>query len=417
MTKTDIIIIGGGIIGVSSAYFLTERGFSVTLIEKNEIGAGASHGNAGLICPCICVPIPAPGVLTQGLKWLLDSTSPFYIKPRLDPDLMRWLWQFRGYCNATARDKAMPLLRDMQRQSLNLYRALIDRHDIDCYLQEMGGLGVYKTAAGVQHAREDAELLARFGLDVEFLDGDAIRELEPIVHPDVIGGIYHKEDAAFNPARFLHELAAVAQQAGVNILTGTEVLGFEQTGGQISAVLTTQDRIECKQVVLSAGIWSTKIAKDLGVHIPLQAAKGYSVTLDNPGSLPSRYLYLGEAKVAITPMGSQLRLAGVLELAGINDEINQRRVDAMMASVDQFMVGVSTDHVAEVWSGMRPTAPDGLPFIGRTNTIPNLIIATGHAMLGVSMGPITGRLVAQIASEEQPEIDLSLLSADRFAKP
>ncbi len=410
----DILIIGGGIIGVSAAYFLSRQGIKVMLIEKGDICAGSSYGNAGLICPCLSIPIPAPGVLTQGLKWLLNPESPFYIKPRLNADLLRWLWLFQAHSNKQALHRAIPLLRDMQRSSLQLFRDLIKREKLSCHFEQVGGLTLFKTERGLAHGRDEVEEMQDFGLDMELLDGDALRELEPLIRPDIIGGIHCKEDAHLDPALFVSDLAKVAQANGAKLLTQTEVLGFETVGSRVITVNTTRGVFHPGQVVLAAGAWSTPIAQQLGIKFLMQPAKGYSITIKKPAKMPKRYFYLGEAKVAVTPIGSDLRFAGTLELTGLDLAINQRRVDAILQAGKNYLNGIDFDDTPEIWSGLRPCPPDGLPYIGRSRAINNLIVATGHAMLGVAMGPITGKLVTQIVREEEPELALTAFDVDRF---
>jgi D-amino-acid dehydrogenase len=413
---TDILIIGGGIIGVTAAYFLAEVGADVTLVEKGDIAAGSSYGNAGLICPCHSEPIPRPGVLTQGLKWLLDPESPFYIKPRLSPDLVAWLWRFQAHCNETAVQRAIPLLRDMQRESLRLYQALIKQEQIDCDFEKKGGLTLFRTEAGLAKGHHEVEAMSRFGLQMELLpDAAAVRALEPSIHPDIAGGIHYQEDAHINPARFVHAMAAAARAKGATLLTDTEVLGFDTGERGITAIRTSQGKHTAQQIVLAAGAWSTPIARQLGLGIPMQPAKGYSVTLPRPANFLHTHLHLAEAKVAVTPMGSLLRLAGTLALAGFDLTINQRRVNAIRRTAGSYLIGLENQEPVEIWRGLRPCPPDGLPYIGRSARHPNLIIATGHAMLGISMGPITGQLVAQLACDQPTTLGLTPFSPDRFA--
>jgi len=413
---TDILIIGGGIIGVTAAYFLAEAGADVTLVEKGDIAAGSSYGNAGLICPCHSEPIPRPGVLTQGLKWLLDPESPFYIKPRLSPDLVTWLWRFQAHCNEAAVQRAIPLLRDMQRESLLLYQALIAQEQIDCDFERKGGLTLFRTEAGLAKGHHEVEAMGRFGLQMELLpDAAAVRALEPSIHPDIVGGIHYQEDAHINPARFVYALAERAQAKGATLLTGTEVLGFDMGERGLTAVRTSQGKHTAQQIVLAAGAWSTPIARQLGLAIPMQPAKGYSLTLPRPANFLHTHLHLAEAKVAVTPMGSLLRLAGTLELAGFDLTINQRRVNAIRRTAGSYLIGLENQEPVEIWRGLRPCPPDGLPYIGRSARHPNLIIATGHAMLGISMGPITGQLVAQLACDQPTTLGLTPFSPDRFA--
>ena len=412
--EPDILIIGGGIIGLSAAYYLARQGTAVTVLDQGELGSGSSHGNAGLICPGHSTPIAAPGVLTQGLKWLLDSASPFYIRPRADRDLLNWLWQFRSYCNQEAFDRAVPLLRDLQRASLALFQAIIEREQIACNFAAGGGLTLYRSAVGLADGRREAAHLQQFGLRLSVLDGDAARALEPAVGPAILGAIHLEEDAFLTPHLFLQGLAAAAASSGARLLPHTGVLGIERQNGRVGVVQTTGGAFRPRQVILAAGAWSALIARELALSLPMQPAKGYSVTVPRPQHAPRKYLYLGEARVAVTPMGEHLRYAGTLELAGFDFSINQRRVDAILRAAGAYLVPGETPDSVDVWRGMRPCTPDGLPVIGRAPGLDNLLIGTGHAMLGLSLGPITGQLLAELAREERPSFSLDPLRLDRF---
>ena len=411
----DILIIGGGIIGMSAAYYLARQGTAVTVIDKGEMGSGSSYGNAGLICPCHSTPIAAPGVLTQGLKWLLDGESPFYIKPRLDRGLLSWLWQFRSYCNQEAFDTAVPLLRDMQRASLAQYQEIIDREQLACNFATHGGLLLYNTEEGLAHGVQEAHHLQRFGLQISVLDGDAARTLEPAIHPAVLGAVHLEEDAFITPHLFVQGLAQAAANHGAALLPRTEVLNFDRQDGRISAVHTTRGPFHPRQVILAAGAWSPLIARELDLSLPLQPAKGYSITVERPENAPHKYLYLGEAHVAVTPMGSWLRYAGTLELAGYDFSINQRRVKAILRAASSYLTPAEEPEIVEIWRGMRPCMPDGLPVIGRARQPDNLLIGTGHSTLGFSMGPITGQLLAELVLEKRPSLPLHPFHLERFS--
>lgn len=413
---SDILIIGGGIIGVSTAYFLAREGASVTLIEKGDIAAGSSHANAGLLCPCHSHPIPVPGVLTQGLKWMLDPESPFYIRPRANLNLAKWLWRFQSFCNEEASNRAVPLLRDMQRSSQKLYQTLIEEEGIDCNFEKKGGVTLFRTEKGLEKGRHEVEEMTGFGLDMVLLpDATAVRELEPNIDPSVVGGVHYREDAHVNPLLFVRSLAEKAQALGANVQTGTEVLGFDTVDGKITAVRTTQGKFTPQQIVLATGVWSTALAKQIGVSILMEPAKGYSITIKRPPNYLHTHLHLAEAKMAVTPMGETIRFAGTLELAGLDFSINQRRVNAIRRNANLYLKDLEGQEVLEIWGGMRPCTPDGLPYIGRTRRYNNLIMATGHAMLGMSMGPGTGKLVAEIACEKRPFLNTAAFAPDRFA--
>ncbi len=411
----DILIIGGGIIGVCTAYYLVKQGLSVTLIEKGEVAEGSSYGNAGLLVPSHSVPIPAPGVLTQGLKWLLDPESPFYIKPRLDLNLLTWLWQFQSYCREEPLRRAIPLLRDLHRASLRLYQDLIEQEQIDCHFAQAGGLIVFKTQAGYQKMGHRLHLLREYGLEIDTLKAETIRAKISAVQPDIVGGYYYREDAHVNPALLVRGLAERVKVLGVTIPTQTEVQGFTRQGHRISHVHTTQGDFQPRQVILAAGAWSTEVARHLGLNIPMQPAKGYSLTFKRPAQAPDIPLHFGESRVVATPMGPHLRFAGTLELAGFDPQINQRRIKAIRRAADDYLVGLGPLEHIETWRGYRPCPADGLPYIGRSQAINNLIIATGHSYIGLSLGAVTGKLVEQVICEEEPMIALGLMRVERFA--
>ena len=409
----DVLLIGGGIIGVCSAYYLAQQGLAVTLIEKGEICSGSSHGNAGLICPSHSTPLCAPGVLSQGLKWMLDPESPFYIKPRPDLALLPWILRFAAHCTPRAAERGTDLFRQMHLASLALYKDLIQREGLSCHFAQSGALTIYNSAEGIESGRREAEKLQELGAPVRIIDAAEAKALAPNIHHGVVGGLYNSEDAHVDPALLVKELARVASEVGVQILPQTELLGCDSANGRINTVRTTRGDLFPKQVVLTAGAWSTQIARDLHLQLPMQPAKGYSITVERPENYPEIHLHLGETRVVATPMGPHLRFAGTLELAGFDFTINQRRVDAILRAANSYLTNVAGSEVVEIWRGMRPLPPDGLPYIGRSPQIANLVIATGHSSLGLSLGAITGKLVQQLVCEEAPDLDLHMLRVNR----
>ncbi len=413
-TQEDILIIGGGVIGVCAAYYLAAQGCKVTLIEKDHICAGSSYGNAGLIVPSHSIPLAAPGVLAQGLKWLLDADSPFYVKPRMDLELIRWLWRFRAACKEEPMRRGIPVLLALGRASIELFEELAARGDLDFGYERKGWLLLFNSQGGFKAGVAEARLLQAFGVESQVLDVAGVRRIEPNVLPSVVGGIYYPEDAHLIPDRFVRELARLAESRGACLKTHTEVIGFETSGRRISTMQTTHGNIRPDQVVLAAGAWSPVVARNLRLSLPIQAAKGYSITVKRPSTGPRVPLYLTERKVAVTPMGKLLRFGGTLELAGMDLSINRRRVDAISRAAREYLPGMEALELLETWSGLRPVTPDGLPIVGRSKAVENLIVASGHGMLGVSLGPITGKLVSQIAFGETPDIDLAPLRVERF---
>jgi D-amino-acid dehydrogenase len=414
MSGNRVVVIGGGVIGVTSAYYLAREGADVTLVDKGDVCAGSSYGNAGLIVPSHVTPLAAPGVWWQGVKWMLNPDSPFYIKPRLDLELARWLWRFRSACAPTRMRQAMPLLRRLGVESLALYRDLAEKGGFDFGFRQSGSMTVFFTPEGLAHGRDEARLLAEVGVSVEVLDGPAARAAEPALKPGVVGALYCREDALLVPDRFVKGLAHVATALGVRVATGSEVLGFRTAGDRIAGVETTRGALETDTVVLAAGSWSPEIGRALGLRVPIQPAKGYSLTYRRPARGPNIPLLPAEGRFSVTPMGEFLRFGGTLELAGMDLSVNRRRVEALRRSALRCIDGADDLTLLEIWRGLRPCTPDGLPLVGRSRRFGNLILAAGHAMVGMSLGPVTGQLVAQLVTGATPAPDLRLLDPDRF---
>jgi D-amino-acid dehydrogenase len=412
--RIGTLIIGGGSIGVCAAYFLASKGKEVIVVDQGEVGAACSYGNAGMICPSHIAPLAVPGALMQGLKWMFNAESPFYIKPRLDLALMSWIWQFGAACDKKRMLKSMSLLRRLSDASLALYEELASVGGMKFHFAHQGSLMLYKDQRSFDESAEKLQLLNSYGVVSQVLGHAEVRKVEPKVQSCVVGGIYFPEDAHLNPFEFVRALAERAQNEGAGFLTSTEVLGFETSNGSISDVRTTRGDFAIEQIVLAAGSWSSRLVEQLGLALPIQPAKGYSITFrcsDRGESIP---LWLSEARVIVTPMGEVLRFAGTLELAGFDLSINQRRVRAVQRAVQEYLIGMDKYELLEIWRGLRPLTPDGLPIIGRSQKWKNLIIATGHGMQGIALGPVTGKIVAQLTCRETPCVDVADLGVARF---
>jgi D-amino-acid dehydrogenase len=415
--EADIVIIGGGVIGVCSAYYLASTtGRYVTILEKGEICSGCSYGNGGLLVPSHSLPLASPGAVANALRWMFSPDSPFYIKPRLDADLIRWLLRFWLSSGKRRSHRGIAVLRDLSYASLKLYDELDQLSDVEFQLERRGLIQLCRTQPGLRRCVEHAELLAHHGIKAREVDRDEIATLEPNVETTALGGVYFEEDRHLTPVRFVREMARHVETMGVDILTNTEVLAVENQGSRISGLRTTRGDFRPAEVVLAAGSWSPQLAADLSIRIPIQPAKGYSATFVKPDPSPHMPLVCEEARFGVTPMGDTLRFAGTLELAGLDLSIRERRVRAILSSVPGFLPQLQPDRMelVEIWRGLRPCSPDGLPYIGRVRSVENLVVAAGHAMIGVSLGPITGRLVSQIISGEVPSIELGPLRPDRF---
>ena len=275
---------------------------------------------------------------------------------------------------------------------------------------------VFKSAKGLKEGAEEAHLMQEFGIETKVLNVAEIHALEPDLRTDVIGGVFFPQDAHLIPDKFVRGLARHIEKHGVAIHTNTEVHDFETSDGKVTAVKTSQGDFAADEVVLAGGSWSPGIAQTLQIKLPIQPGKGYSVTVKRPEKCPVIPLMLAEAKVAVTPMGDMLRFAGTLELAGLDLSTNKRRVHAIEKAVSEYLPDIDFDYLEliEVWHGLRPCTPDGLPFLGRKSPYKNLTVAAGHAMIGLSLGPITGKLVSQLVVGEKPSVDLTMLNVERF---
>ena len=412
--SVDVLVIGGGAVGVCCAYFLSETGRQVTVVDRAEVAAGCSAGNAGIIARSHIIPLPRPGVVRQGIRWLFDPEGPFYIKPRLDPALWSWLVRFGLACRQAPMLRSMRLLTILIGSSLALYERFASMSGPEFHFGRNGSLALYKTQSAFEAGGRETKALRPYGIESKVLDPAAVRQLEPGVQPGILGGIYLEGDAHLNPLEFVRWLASECQSKGVTFLTSTEVSGFKTAGNKISIVNTTQGDFQPAQVVLAAGSWSPRLAAGLRLRLPIQPAKGYSITVkgaSRDGALP---LWLSESRVVATPMGGILRFAGTLELTGLDLSINQRRVQAIRRAVREYLAGVDERETVETWSGLRPLTPDSLPIVDVSERWSNLVIATGHGMQGVALGPITGRVVAELISNRPATIDISELSARRF---
>jgi D-amino-acid dehydrogenase len=415
--KTDVLVIGGGMVGLAAANALLNRGRSVTILERKCPGAGASWGNAGLVAPRYIVPLAAPGVVAQGLWWMLDRESPFRIKPRLDPDLLRWLWAFWSFCSEKHVERSVPLLRTLNLASRDSFETWAVSEEMEDFGFRASGLVMaHRTEKGGQKNREEARYAREAGLDVRVLERSDLDDVLPNGPAEAQGGVYYRQDALLDPARLVSALEKRVDEEGGTLRPGTAVTGFEQQDSCIHVVRTAKYEWEANEVILAAGAWSASLAQQLGIDLPMQPAKGYSVTHSDPARVPDLPYILSETKVAVTPMDDQIRCAGTLELAGFDGSVDARRLTPIIEEAARYVPHVRSDapKQEDVWTGFRPCTPDGLPVIGRVPAIHNLVVATGHGMMGVSMSPVTGQLVAEIVQGEPPSVEVSPLSPARF---
>lgn len=411
----DIVILGGGVIGLSTAAECVRRGHRVTVIERSPAQRGSSLGNAGMVVPSHFIPLAAPGMVALGLKWMWNPESPFYIQPRLSWDLFTWAWRFWRASTATHVRESAPLLRDLNLASREAYARLAEEEDFG--LVKKGLLMLCKTARGLEEEGHTAAKALELGVPAAVLDAKGVAALDPAVTMDIAGGVYFPMDCHLQPERYVATLERRIRAGGGTLLYGAEATGWRREGNRLAAVRTTQGEVAGDEFVLCGGAWSPAMIEPLGVRLPMQAGKGYSVTIPAPVELPAICSIFTEARVAVTPMGGALRFGGTMEIAGLNERINPRRVAGIIKAVPHYYPKFEAAHFAgiEPWRGLRPCSPDGLPYLGRTGAASNLVVATGHSMMGLSLAPITGQLAAQIVSDEPTAYDVRLLNPDRYA--
>lgn len=419
MRSTDrhTIIIGGGVIGVCCAYYLAKRGARVTVLERGEIAKAASFGNAGSITPDH-PPINKPGRVRQALKSLLHPRSPLYVAPKPDPALARWLWIFSRTCTEQHLEQAMAALAPLGRTSRRLFDELFETEKLNCHFRRDGYYEVFLTKPGWEASRQEAAMVSRFGFHPEVLAGGALREREPALNDRVVGGIFHPEAASVSPYRFVSEMARRAESYGAKFLTGADVLAIRTGGGEVRGVeMRGGQFIETGAVVLAGGAYSVPLLRKLGIDFPLQAAKGYhrDCTPASPGTELLRYpCVLGESMVFCTPMDGFVRFAGTLEFSGVNHDFRRPRLEQITNACARYLKTAAEAVIRSEWCGLRPCLPDGLPAIGALSRFPGLFVATGHAMMGLTMGPATGKVVAECVLDASPSLDLGAFRPDRF---
>jgi D-amino-acid dehydrogenase len=415
MSKESVIIVGGGVVGLCSAYYLAKSGYKVTIIDKGSFTASASHCNAGMIVPSHFVPLAQPGMITKGIKWMFNSESPFYIKPRLSTELIDWGWKFYKKSTGKHVEKSASPMKVLNLESKRLYDELLGEFD-NFPLHKKGLIMYCKTQKTLDEEIELAEHANRIGLKAEALDKKGLEELDPDISIDVAGGVFFPEDAFLTPGLFLESLIAQLKKLGVEMIPENGVEAFEVNGSKIAGITTATGRLTADHYVIAAGAWSKKASKNLKINIPLLAGKGYSFTVPKPVQMPGVCSILTEAKVAVTPMEHGLRFAGTMEIGGLDTSINQKRVNGIKKSISAYFPEFKLEDFEglEVLSGLRPCSPDGLPYIGKARAYDNLVVATGHGMMGMSMGPVTGHIVSQLINGEQIANDISVLDVDRF---
>ncbi len=410
----DVIIIGGGVIGLACAHFLQATGMQVIILEKDSIGSGASHANCGLVYTSDILPLCAPGAVTSEILRMIKGSSPLSIEPRLDIARLGWFLRFAAKCNRWHLQAAMRARASALNSSMELYTHLLSKTGLECEWQRKGLLIVFRDQTRFHNYQRTNNLLIPYGMDAEPVLGKDLFRLEPALGGDVYGAWFHRSEAHLRPDLLLESWQGFLKTRKVRIFENCKVEGFEKAGEKITAITTNKGRFLAASCVVAAGAWSRGLLKGLGVNLPVEPAKGYSLTMQRPVKCPGLPCYLFESNVVATPWPSCFRLGGTLEFAGFDLSLNPRRLANLKKAARLYLRDPLGPRLKEQWVSVRPMTPDDLPVIGRAPGWENLFLATGHGMLGISMAPATGKLIAELVGEQRPHIDPEPFSAKRF---
>lgn len=411
--RSDVLIFGGGVIGLSCALALLRAGRSVRVLEKNTVGSGASHGNCGTITPHL-LPLTAPGTMAKGLHWLMKPDAPLRIALKPDVALLRWLVAFTRHCNEAEFHQAARVKTALLQASRVLMSEVIAHEGLQCEFVENGHLIVCRDQRQLEAGQHEVALWRTLGVNVEVLDGAACRAREPALNDSIVGGWFHPDEAHLRPDRYVSELARVVRGHGGEIIEHAEVTACERSNERITQVTTAAGHFQADEVVMALGAWSARLGRQLGLRLPIQAGKGYSITYSRPEHPPALPLILQERSVCVSSWGSGYRLGSTMEFAGFDTTLNHRRLAALERAAKEYLREPLGAVEEERWYGWRPMTPDDLPIIGRAPGVENLTVATGHGMVGVTLSSITGRLVAELLQGREPSVNLAPFSAARF---
>ena len=413
--QKHVAIVGAGVVGTACTHYLVERGWRVTLIDRGKAGRQCSHGNCGYICPSHVLPLAAPGAISRSLKSMLAKDSPFYIKPRLSPTFWRWMLGFARRCNRRAMLESGHAIQPLLASSRTLYEVLRASPGIECEWQAKGLLFVFHSRHGMEHyAATDQLLREEFGVAAKPFHGDDLCRLEPALKSGLGGGWLYETDAHLRPDRLMSSWRTALESRGVTVLEDREVRGFVRENGVAIAAETAAGSIAADAFVLAAGALTPFLNDRLGCRIPIQPGKGYSITMPRPAICPAIPMIFEEHHVAVTPMETGYRLGSMMEFVGYDESIDPRRLEVLTKSAALYLHESATAPIQETWYGWRPMTPDSRPMIDRSPALANVVIAAGHNMLGLSMAPATGKLVAELLSGDPPHVDPAPYSARRF---
>jgi len=413
--RNDVVIVGGGIIGIACAHYLTEAGMKVTVIDRGSMAGACSQGNCGYICASHILPLTEPEALWTGLKSLFNPKAAFRIRPTLRPELWMWMLQFMRRCNHRQMLVAGAALKALLESSLQEYHQLIDREKLACEWQQKGLLFVFKGESGMQQFAEmDRFVTEHFGVSANRIDGTALPEFDAALRPGLTGAFHYPNDASLRPdllnSRWIENLRA----KGVTFVENCSLNTVEKAGGALRALHTSNGRLEAERFIFATGAWSAKLAPLLGCRIPVEPGKGYSITMARPALFPSHPMLFPEKRVGVSPFEKGYRLGSMMEFSGFDASIPDRRIQQLRSSAEDFLVEPHADPVLNTWYGWRPMTWDSLPIIGQVPNLKNSYLATGHNMLGLATAAGSGRLLAELIQGKPTHIDPEPYSPRRF---
>jgi D-amino-acid dehydrogenase len=411
--KIDVLVIGAGIIGMTAALELQKAGRQVTVIDRAEPGMGCSYGNAGWITPCFAMPLPQPGMFFKSIGWLLDPDSPLYIKPTPSWQLVRWMTNFLMSMNHKKLEQSVSVLAEISKYSLDWFAAL-DKRSPDFGFDRKGLLMVSAKDSGVDAAKIEMDLMAARGIPGRMLNGEEILALEPALKPGLKGGVYFNTEAHAEPLDTVKAVVKEFEAAGGKVLSRHEVFDFEFSGDRVSKVVTTKGTFDAELIVFALGTWSRTLAKRLRVTIPILGGKGYHLITDSFDVKPKHPIMILERKIAVTPRANSVRLAGTLELVGNDDSISPRRLQGILRGSQEYMHMKPEPVITDIWRGLRPCTPDGVPMIGPSKKYSNLHYSLGHQMLGLQSAPGSAKLLGDIVLKRAPIADPYPFRPERY---
>lgn len=413
-----VLVVGGGVIGVACAHYLNRDGFTVTVIDRGAIGAECSKGNCGFICPSHVLPLAEPGAIGSAAAAMFKPNGPFRVKPRLDVAFLSWMANFARRCNRNDMIESGRAIQPLLTSSMELYENLVATDPIDCEYEKQGLLFPYLEKSALDAYDETNQLLTDlFNESARKLPPAELAEFEPTLVKNLAGAWYFEHDAHLRPDRLMASWRSLLEDRGVLFVENRELEKFDVDSGTVRYATASGDTRSADFFVIATGARTPQLEPILGRRVPIEPGKGYSITLPRPDQSPRHPMIFPERRVAVTPMASGLRLGSMMEFVGYDESINPARLRLLAAAAREFLVGIDVDETwPEKWFGWRPMTYDSTPIIGRCPGFENVFLATGHNMLGLSMAPATGRLIAELVGGIAPHVEPSHYSATRFDK-